>query len=504
MNPAVRLVQGNGKVLHEENSRTVLTVWGPSKEARTVNQFLAAFAATFGALCGGTFFAWSGTVEPLIKEISTETFSWIAACLPLGAFAGSMFAGAVANAFGRQRTLASLAPPMLLAWLLLLCVDSPLLLVLGRLLAGVAFGILSVVAGMYVSEIASPSVRGTLGAFFQLQITVGLLVGGLTGKLADPAHIAYAAMPLPVVFFGLIWFMPESPVFLLSRGQSERARASLQWLRGDQYDVAQEVASIRHSIMESQQSKASAKDLFTSRVATKGLVVALGLMGAQQLSGVNAVIFYTSKIFEKAGSTMSASDCSIVVFVVQVLATFLSMLLADRAGRRVLLLLSSSVLTVCLAMLAVYYHIQGSGHDMNGVTWLPLATVAVFFVMFSLGLGPLPWCVVSEVFSPSTKGPASSIACGANWLMAFTVTKFFPNLEALVQMSGAFFIFTAIAALGTAFIFLVVPETKGKTLEQILAELAGDKIYPSSSTPEAVDEEEEEREACKGKSPFPL
>lgn len=154
------------------------------------------------------------------------------------------------------------------------------------------------------------------------------------------------------------------------------------------------------------------------------MVVALGLMAAQQLSGVNAVIFYSTDIFKSAGSQLAPQDCSIIVAVVQVLSTFLSMVLADRAGRRVLLLLSSGVMTVCLASLGTYYHMAEANRPMQ-LTWLPLVAVAVFIVVFSLGLGPLPWCVVSEVFSPSVKGAAASVACGANWFMAFLVTKFF-------------------------------------------------------------------------------
>lgn len=484
MNPASRLVQGPGKILHEENSRTALTIVVANQEARKLPQFLAAFTATLGALCAGTFFSWSSSVSLVLEQqnstipiarddqYSKETFSWISSIIMFGAGCGCMVAGMATNRLGRQRTLLLLSAPMVAAWLLKSVTSSVTCLLLGRALGGMAIGVVSVAAGMYVSEVAEPAVRGTLGSFFQLQITVGILVGFVLGLLGDPVHLAYVNVALPVVYAALFWSMPESPVFLLSRGKSERARAALQWLRGPEYDVSEEMAAIRHSIMESAQTKASVRDLFKSRAAIKGMVVALGLMAAQQLSGVNAVLFYAGKIFASSGITLTPDQCTIIIGVVQVLSTFMSTVLADRAGRRVLLLLSSGVMTVCLATLGTYFHMAESGRPLE-LTWLPLLAVALFIVVFSLGLGPLPWCVVGEVFSPSIKGAAASVACGANWLMAFAVTKFYSNMEDALNRSGAFFVFTVIAACGTLFIALLVPETKGKSLDQILAELTG-------------------------------
>ncbi|XP_034236806.1 facilitated trehalose transporter Tret1-like [Thrips palmi] len=523
MNPATRLVQGPGKILLEENSRTALTIVTTTTEARKVPQFLAAFTATLGALCAGTYFSWSASVSAdLVQKgnnatananateddgqamLSLEHFSWVVSMLMIGACGGSLVAGMAANRLGRQRTLVLLSVPMVVSWLLMSATASATCLLLGRALGGISIGAVSVVAGMYVSEVAEPSVRGTLGAFFQLQITVGMLLGFVLGLLRNPVHLAYVNIALPVVYAALFWSMPESPVFLLSRGLSERARASLQWLRGPEYDVSEEMAAMRHSIMESAQTKSGVRDLFKSRVAIKGMVVALGLMAAQQLSGVNAVIAYASDIFKASGSSMDPDQCNIIMGVVQVASTFLSMVLADRAGRRVLLLLSSGVMTICLATLGTYFHLANVHPDgMQVITWLPLVAVAVFITAFSLGLGPLPWCVVSEVFSPSVKGAAASVACGANWLMAFFVTKFFTNLASAFGKSGTFFVFTFIAAVGTLFIALVVPETKGKTLDEILAELTGSRVRsrPADGVPAAIEEEEE---ADFVRKPFPL
>lgn len=162
---------------------------------------------------------------------------------------GCLVAGWMANRLGRQRTLLSLSLPLLVSWLLLSVSVAVPCLYAGRILGGVAIGAISVVSGMYVSEIAEPSVRGTLGSFFQLQITIGILVGYIVGLLPDPAQIGYVCMAVPVVYAAALFRMPESPVFLLTKGQSERARDALQWLRGAEYDVGEEMAAIRHSIL---------------------------------------------------------------------------------------------------------------------------------------------------------------------------------------------------------------------------------------------------------------
>lgn len=232
--------------------------------------------------------------------------------------------------------------------------------------------------------------------------------------------------------------------------------------------------SIQKDIDAAAAKKAKFSDLFTNRANKKALIIALALMTFQQLSGINAVIFYSNNIFESAGSNLDPTISAIIIGVVQVIATFVSILLVDKAGRRILLLLSDFIMGVSLCVLGVYFFMK-STTDVSGIGFLPLLSVVVFIVMFSLGFGPIPWMMVGELFAPEVKGIAASLAVALNWTLAFLVTLSFGFVSRMIGTAAVFLTFAVVCFVGTVFIFFVVPETKGKTLGQIQKELAGEK-----------------------------
>lgn len=196
----------------------------------------------------------------------------------------------------------------------------------------------------------------------------------------------------------------------------------------------------------------------------------------QQFSGVNAVIFYTSSIFSAAGSDLDANISSIIVGVVQFVSTFVSTLVVDRLGRKILLIGSAAVMCICQLLLGVFFYLKDDDENsVESIGWLPLLSLCLFMVAFSLGFGPIPWMMVSELFPPSTKGFASSLASCFNWILAFLVTKFFTNLKDAMGSGPTFWLFMAILAVGTCFVVFFVRETKGKTVEEIQRELEGGK-----------------------------
>lgn len=195
----------------------------------------------------------------------------------------------------------------------------------------------------------------------------------------------------------------------------------------------------------------------------------------QQISGINAIIFYTMQIFKSAGSTMDPSLCTIIVGVVQVLMTFGSTLLIDKAGRRILLLQSSVVMGICLAIVGIFYHLKDNGSDVSSIGWLPLVALVLYIVSFSLGFGPIPWMMMGELFASDVKGIASSIAVMFNWTLVFIVTKCFGLMNDGLGGDVTFWIFAACMVAATLFVAIVVPETKGKSSAEIQAILSGDR-----------------------------
>lgn len=199
---------------------------------------------------------------------------------------------------------------------------------------------------------------------------------------------------------------------------------------------------------------------------------------AQQLSGINGVIFFAKDIFEGAGAGDRASLYTIIVGVVQTIATVVASILVDRAGRRILLLISSIGMGVTLAVFGYYFKLKENNTDVSNISWLPLVCLVVFIIVFSLGLGPLPWMMSGEILAPEIKSFGSGAAVSTNWICVSIVTFFFKPLLDAIGSSSTFWMFAVVCFIAAAFVLLVIPETKGKSIQEIQNELAGKKAKP--------------------------
>lgn len=227
--------------------------------------------------------------------------------------------------------------------------------------------------------------------------------------------------------------------------------------------------------MEASGGSATIRDLFTVPTNRRGFTISVMLMFFQQFSGINAVIFYTVEIFESAGSTMNANISTIIVGVVQVLMTFAAAVLVERAGRKILLIQSSAIMGICLAVLGIYFNLKNNNHDVSSIGWIPLLSMVMFIVSFSLGYGPIPWMMMGELLPPEVKGIATSLVVLFNWIAVFIVTKSFSLLTTSFGNDVTFWIFAVIMAFGTIYGLKQVFETKGKSNAQIQLMLAGSK-----------------------------
>lgn len=336
-------------------------------------------------------------------------------------------------------------------------------------------GGICVTAPMYIGEIAEPAIRGALGSFFQLFLTVGILFTYVVGGFTDWRTLSIISAVVPIIFGLAFFFVPETPQYLLKKNKLKEAERSLAWLRGPNYDISHEIEEIQKDVDSAAQNKASLMDLVTVPANRKALICSLGLMFFQQFSGINAVIFYTMPIFKSAGSDIDPTIATIIVGIVQTVFTVISSLLIDKAGRRPLLLQSCIMMGACLTALGVYFKLQVDGNDVTNIGWLPLAAMVIFIITFSLGFGPIPWMMMGELFSSECKGVASGIAVMLNWCLVFLVTKVFPTMVKSIGMHNTFWVFAGFMVGATIFVFFVIPETKGKTAAQIQAELAGRK-----------------------------
>jgi SP family facilitated glucose transporter-like MFS transporter 8 len=202
--------------------------------------------------------------------------------------------------------------------------------------------------------------------------------------------------------------------------KSQQATKSLKWLRGDQYDPTEEIAELQNDIEDRKAQTLTFTQAMSRKTTIRGLIISLGLMFFQQVSGINAVIFYTNDIFGAANTGIKPELATIIVGVMQVVATFVATVIVDRAGRRILLLISDAVMAICTLVLGIYFYIQESEDGASKVVgwgWVPILSLCVFIVSFSIGFGPAPWILVGELFAPDVKGLAASLNGTFNWLL---------------------------------------------------------------------------------------
>jgi SP family facilitated glucose transporter-like MFS transporter 8 len=369
---------------------------------------------------------------------------------------------------------------------------------IARFFSGVAMGAGSVIVPIYCEEIAEVRIRGALGILFDLQICNGILFVYLVGAYVSYLWLCIASAIIPAIILLTFVWVPDSPMYLASRGKAEEAERALRWFRGARYikdyDVKHELERIQKFVSEttgkSPSKKTESKDIrvrtecmsvlkdipkhlfkLPKSATSKAIIIVVCLLIFRQFSGVNIVIFYTVDIFREAGSTLSPSLATIIVGVSQVVATYVSSLLVERIGRRALLLFSDAAMAVCHIVLAVYFYLKQTDVDVRTFGWLPLLCVTTFICAMSLGFGPLPWVMMAELIPNESKSWASGLAASVNWILVFTITNLFGIAAGNLGQIIMFGVFGGACSLGTVVVACVVPETKGKTREEIQREL---------------------------------
>ncbi|XP_072753346.1 facilitated trehalose transporter Tret1-2 homolog [Anoplolepis gracilipes] len=446
--------------------------------AQSTNSFLR--AACMGGFSLGCGLGWSAPSVEILKTDSyyMDDFSTdvIASVFPVGAALGTLLVPLLIDRIGRKWSMMVLIPPFIGGWILLICAGSLVLLfVVGRLLTGACGGMFCVLVPMYSAEISEKQIRGTTGVFFQLLLVLGILYAYCTGFTRNVVAISSLCCIAPIVFGITMFFMPESPLFYLTKNKEEQARKSMRFFRGEDFDIEPEMMVFKEQVERSKRQRLSFA-AFTSTPVMKTLAVAYGLMFAQQFSGINAMIFYGLTILESTGVGMDALVELVIFGIVQVIACVAAALLIDqvnlnRLGRKLLMVISEAVMCICLAALAGFFIVKDYYPDrVDQMDWLPLTSVCVYILAFCFGAGPIPWAYMGEIFPTRLKGAASSSAAFFNWMLAFIVTISFPSAVDSLGSAAVLFFFALICLLSVFFVIFCMVETKGKTFTEIQQE----------------------------------
>ncbi|MEX0962069.1 MAG: MFS transporter [Simkaniaceae bacterium] len=395
------------------------------------------------AFIGGLLFGYAtaniaGGLLFLKSEFNLSLFQQgaLVSILLLGALLGAMIGGIVADNLGRKRTLLITALLFLLSGLFLFLAGSLLALLMGRFLLGIAVGISSLLIPLYVSEMSPPNHRGAIVALSQLGITVGILLAYLAALLFSQTSNWRALfgmiMPFALVEFCLLFFLPETQAF-------------------------------RKFSREKKQQQPTWKILFTNpyrRILLIGVMISL----FQQITGINAIIYYAPQIFRSAGfqSDRSALLATIGIGSINVLATIFSLYLIDRAGRRRLLLIGLAGMVFSLLFMVFTFI---SSFEITAI--ISMISLMIYIVSFAISLGPVTWVLISEIFPLNIRGRAMGIATFVNWFSNFVIAFSFLSLIKYLHEGGTFLLFAIIGTLGYIYVYYKVPETKNKSLEEI-------------------------------------
>ncbi|MCO7127907.1 sugar porter family MFS transporter [Sporolactobacillus shoreicorticis] len=430
----------------------------------------------FGAL-GGLLFGYdtgviSGAILFIDKELKLTTFTTgiVVSAILLGAMIGAAVGGTLADRYGRRRIVLAAAVTFCIGALGCAVSWNVGSLIFFRVILGTAVGGASTLVPMYLSELAPAKVRGALSTLNQLMIMIGILlaytINYLFANIAGDWRwmLGFAFIPGILLFFGML-LAPESPRWLVEKGCENRAREILNQLRHG-IGVDDEISDIK---LTNDQPHSGYRDLFADW-ARPSLIIGIGLAVFQQVIGCNTVLYYAPTTFTKVGLGSSAALLGTIgIGIVNVLVTVLAVWLMDRAGRRKLLMIGNVGMSVSLFLMAFT---SGSGAATSIMTVISLS---VYIMFFSLTWGPVMWVLLGEIFPLRIRGVALGVSGVINWFANLMVSLTFPSLFARFG-TALFSVYAIMGVIAFIFVFCMVPETAGKSLEQIEASLRSSSL----------------------------
>ncbi|MFT4245592.1 MAG: sugar porter family MFS transporter [Micrococcaceae bacterium] len=442
------------------------------------------FAAS--AALGGFLFGFDASVINGANTGFQETFHLSAAqagassaIALLGSAAGAFFAGKFSDKYGRRNTMLVAAAMFFISALGTGFAHTNGALEIWRVIGGIGIGIASVIAPGYISEIAPAKFRGRLASLQQMMITIGIFTVLLTNAMfASAAHGDAAGIiggleawrwmfllgVVPAIIYGaLAWKLPESPRFYLLNGQVDQAKDVLDQVNeGNTAESNRQIESIMADI-KNDQSAPALGDLFKNKIVWLGIALA----GFQQLVGINVIMYYSTNLFQQAGFN-NPFWISFLVGLVNMGTTVIAIMLVDKWGRKKLLLAGAAGMAITQAMVAIAFTNADSAGTItsSGFKFLAAAGVLLYIVSFAISWGPIVWVLLGEMFNNKIRAVAIGIGGVSNWLVNYLISVTFPVMREWNAVA-TFFIYAAFAVIGGILVYFLVPETKGKELEEI-------------------------------------
>nr|CAD7424470.1 unnamed protein product [Timema monikensis] len=465
-----------------------------SQEDTSVTPLVNVVGVDLSGFAQGIAIGWPSPSLPLLQSQDTplggqpmteEGSSWVASLICLSAFLATPVFSFIADKYSRKLTGYLVGVPIIIGWALVLFAQTEMTLLVARFFIGLGCGASLALCPLYVTEISEDSIRGALDSLrhrkretpisFQkcpgergnstLKTNIqtsntwarrrdvgtvlifftngGVLFSYIVGSYV-PYHIFnYVCFSVPVLYLTAFFFMPESPVYLMSRGRIEDARKSLRWLKGGEVpEIEHEIAKIAGSIKNNdlEKNNISIMNMFSSRGTIKAMVIGILLMANVQLSlvlsygrGWRVAVTIDRVDDQLSGSNLSPNLSTILTGSFLLIGVLIATFLIDKAGRKVLMIISDLIMFLCMAVLGGYFYLKNTGVDVENYGWVPLVSLSLHVFSLSLGVGSVPYVVIAEIFPPQYRGLGMTLSICTLWLWAFLVKTKNRSIQSILR-----------------------------------------------------------------------
>ncbi|XP_018321662.1 facilitated trehalose transporter Tret1-like [Agrilus planipennis] len=441
-------------------------------------QLLAVLSATVCTISDGMHYGWTAPILPQLKgndssiEITHTDEIWLENIYMAGILAGLGITAWLIILFGIKFTILLGAGFHLISWILIGSNLGKEVLYVARFISGIAGNVAFVSVPMYIGEISDKNMRGFFGTFIFTLSLLGLLVIYSIGPYVSITYSSIVGACCALTQLVAFSFMPESPYCLLVKGKKEKALKSLKWLRNDK-EVTEEMDDIAKAVERQQSEKGRFIDVFLIKSNRKAFLTIAVLNFSQHFSGISVFLMNLHTILSDAASIVPSDKAGIIVSAVMLLSGILSSIAVDKIGRKILIIGSSIVTGFSLLIFAGYFLVKEMGYDVTPFNWLPLFSVILYSIAFKFGLGMVPIVLIGELFPTSVKAKGMTISDITYALFGLFSIYVYMYLVDAFGMYVPFFLFAVCCYVAAIFVALYVPETKGKTLEEIQIILKG-------------------------------
>lgn len=335
---------------------------------------------------------------------------------------------------------------------------------IGRFLIGVSAGCYTYLLPVYNGELASNEIRGAIGSLFHIMANIGILFVFIVGYFVSVFVLNVVCAVIPIIHSIAFLFLPETPAMHVNNNRIEESIKSIKFLRGENFDYDKEIEELK--IQKLQRGK-TFKEIFIVKATRRAFTMMMILFLFFQMSGINVMVFYSTMIFTEANVMLEPGISSIIAAVVQILAMFLTVGLVDRFGRKVLFISSYAIMCASMCGIVIYFLLQELGYNVSTIHWLPLTSFSLYLIAFSFGMAPVTDIMIGEMFSQNAKPYIAPVCQVFSFSLTFLLGLFFPMLIDVIGFGYTFLIFASFTFVGTIYVILCVPETKGKSLYEI-------------------------------------